>query len=363
VPHAQPVTPEFAAAYLAPIWDESQGVWLVVTPYAGVNDPQEEILAWLAAHALRVVEHRFADKVLRFYARSQERAASAGQLLPEAHPPRALEAEIESGLWLIGYGQPVRDYQSGDTIHLFLYWQRRGSNDSPLAGLEVSLVDEQGQAQKRIAVPAPDVQPGGETVRQQVDLVVPPDAPGGRYTFSLQALPDGEAVRLGRVRLRQQLRAALTPADVSIAHPLRTDFADGVRLLGYDLKTPTLRPDDTLYLTLYWQARAPVEHRYKVFTHLLGEVFNAQSGNFLWGQQDNEPVNGSRMTSTWRVGEVVVDRYAILLDAQAPAGRYAVEIGLYDPATGDRLSVLDEQGQAMADHVLLTDLAVERDRD
>ena len=155
----------------------------------------------------------------------------------------------------------------------------------------------------------------------------------------------------------------LTAADVAIAHPLETDFGDGVRLLGYNLEAEGLQPGGTVYLTLYWQAQQPVEHRYKVFTHLLGEVFNARSNNFLWGQQDNEPVNGTRPTSTWRTGEVIVDSYAILLEQQAPTGRYTVEIGLYDPATGERLPVLDDavgfkQGQSVADHLILTHLMV-----
>jgi len=43
------------------------------------------------------------------------------------------------------------------------------------------------------------------------------------------------------------------------------------------------------------------------------------------------------------------------------AGRYAVEIGLYDPATGGRLPVLDDQGQTVAHHLVLTHLTVESD--
>ena len=42
-----------------------------------------------------------------------------------------------------------------------------------------------------------------------------------------------------------------------------------------------------------------------MFTHVLGEVYNADAGNFLWGQQDNEPLNGTRPTSTWRTDEVI----------------------------------------------------------
>jgi 4-amino-4-deoxy-L-arabinose transferase-like glycosyltransferase len=359
VPYAQPVTPEFAAAHLSATWRDRQEIWLVVTPYAGVNDPQGEIPAWLKAQASRVVEHRFADKVLRFYARTEERASTAHELVPGLHPPHSQKADLGPGPWLTGYEQSVREYQNGDTIHLFLYWEGGDTgNDLPI-GFEVNLVDERGGVWKRVETAVSDVPSSGNMVRQQVDLVVPPDAPSGRYAFAVRSLSGSETFRFGRVWLRQRQRATLTVADVAIAHPLETDFGDSVRLLGYDIEAEALRPGDTFYLTLYWRAQRPVEHRYKVFTHLLGEVFNAETNSFLWGQQDNEPVNGTQPTSAWRTGEVIVDSYAIPLDPQAPDGRYAVEIGLYNPATGERLPVLNDKGGIVADHLVLTHVTVE----
>jgi len=359
VPHAQPMTSQTASAYLSPIWASHEGIWLVVTPYAGINDPNGEMPAWLAERAAHTVEHHFADKVLRFYARTEERAHTACELTPDVRPPHAVEADVGAGRWLAGYELPVREYQSGDAIHLFLYWEGKDFGDQAPLNLEVSLVNKHGQVWKHTQVAVPDVQAGENPVRQQVDFIVPPDAPGGRYAFTVGPLPDGKVFHFGRVLLRQRQHARLTATDVTITHPLETNFDDGVRLLGYDLEAEGLRSGGVVYLTLYWQAREPVEHRYKVFTHLLGEVFNAGSGNFLWGQQDSEPVNGTWATSTWRPGEIVVDSYAIPLDPQAPAGRYAIEIGLYDPATGDRLFVLDNQGQAVADHLVLAHVTTE----
>ena len=354
VPHAQPMTPQSADAYLAPIWNEHQGIWLVVTPYAGINDPQGEIAAWLAARAAGTVEHRFDDKLLRFYARSQARADTASDLAPDAPSPRPVENAADNIPRLIGYEQPVREYQSGDAIHLFLYWDETAGT---AAEFEVSLVDKEGTTWQSLKISVPEKEPA----RQQVDLLVPPEAPTGHYAFAVQPLSGGKTLRFGGITLRQQQRAALTVADVNIPHPLKVDFDDGVSLLGYDLGTDKLHPGGTVYLTLYWQARQPVKHRYKVFTHLLGEVFNAASGNFLWGQQDNEPLNGTRPTPTWRVGEIIIDSYAIPLQAQAPAGLYALEIGLYDPATGARLPVLNDEQQVKADHLLLTHMPVESD--
>jgi hypothetical protein len=166
------------------------------------------------------------------------------------------------------------------------------------------------------------------------------------------------ALCLGNFALRPWPGDTLVASQVNIGHPLETEFGSGVRLMGYDLSAEATAPGDTLPMTLYWQARHPVESRYKVFTHLLGQAYNAQTDSFLWGQQDGEPVNGTRPTSTWRTGEVIIDRYAIPVDAGAPPGVYAIEIGLYDPATLVRLPVLDGRGQPVADHLILTEIEV-----
>ena len=64
-------------------------------------------------------------------------------------------------------------------------------------------------------------------------------------------------------------------------------------------------------------------------------------------------MNNSRLTTTWRSGEIIVDSYAIPIDAQAPNGNYQIEIGLYDPATGVRLPRIDG-----GDNVFLTTVLV-----
>ena len=73
----------------------------------------------------------------------------------------------------------------------------------------------------------------------------------------------------------------------------------------------------------------------------------------MWGQQDNEPENGRRPTTTWRTNEIIRDAYAIPLDPLAPPGLYQIEIGLYDPVTGIRL-LLDDG----SDHRILTTIRV-----
>jgi hypothetical protein len=102
------------------------------------------------------------------------------------------------------------------------------------------------------------------------------------------------------------------------------------RLLGYDnqLLGAASGVDQ---VTLYWQADGAAPLSYKVFVHLLG------SSGRVAAQIDDFPLGGQRPTTSWRPGEVLVDRYDVPLPPGLPAGRYTLEVGFYDPTTGARL--------------------------
>ena len=109
-----------------------------------------------------------------------------------------------------------------------------------------------------------------------------------------------------------------------------------------------------MHLTLYWQAQARMETSYAVFVHLL----DAQ--NRTWGQRDNLPMKGAHPTTSWLPGEVVHDEYKIVVDATAPAGKYQIEVGMYDSGTLLRLTANDEQGTPLpSDRILLSKVRVE----
>jgi 4-amino-4-deoxy-L-arabinose transferase-like glycosyltransferase len=359
IPHGQAIGPKAAAAFLSPVWESHDGLWLVLTPYAGVNDPGGEIPHWLQANAATIVEIRLDDKVLRLYTRNGQRAATSGLLVPDSGPSHPFAVAASPGLRLVGYDQMVREARGGDTLHLFLYWLADERGNSPQSGaIELSLLDRNGREWQRCTVPWPSMLTVGDMVRQQMELPLPPDAPPGTYHWAIHSPSVGEGIPLGQLKLLPSTYTSVALSQLTIAYPLGAMFAGGIRLLGYDVGTRTLQPGDAFAVTLYWQAQQPVGRRYKVFAHLLGQKFNPRSGNLLWGQQDNEPVNGTRPTSAWRTGEVIVDGYSIPLDLGAPPGEYGVEVGLYDPATGERVPVIDGAGNTTADHLILAHVTV-----
>jgi mannosyltransferase len=133
-----------------------------------------------------------------------------------------------------------------------------------------------------------------------------------------------------------------------IQHPLRADLGEGVRLLGYAVSTEEIAPRETLLLTLYWQALAPMEESYTVFTHLL------DAGQQIQAQMDSEPQGGGLPTNHWTVGQIVPDNYALTVDAGASPGPHVLEVGMYLLETRQRLPVRDpDTGASLGDRVLL----------
>jgi mannosyltransferase len=137
-----------------------------------------------------------------------------------------------------------------------------------------------------------------------------------------------------------------------IQHPLQADLGDGVRLLGYALSSEQVAPGDTLLLTLYWQALAPMETRYTVFTQLL------DAGGQIQAQMDSEPQGGSLPTDRWAVGQLVQDNYALRV-ADTASGLHSLVVGMYLLETLERLPVHDSvSGAPLGDHLVLATIRV-----
>jgi len=143
-------------------------------------------------------------------------------------------------------------------------------------------------------------------------------------------------------------------------NPIVFDFKPGIQLIGYDVAPAPYSPGQTLQLQLYWQALQPPIEDYTVFVHLLS-LENGDGAGPLIAQQDNPPVRGTRPTSTWEPGVVVVDPYDLLIPQDTPSGEYVLAVGLYRWPDLSRLPVRSGEGDSFSgDRALLTTVHVER---
>jgi hypothetical protein len=138
----------------------------------------------------------------------------------------------------------------------------------------------------------------------------------------------------------------------SMENPVQRIFGDRITLQGYTLETEQLAAGDILQLTLFWETAESLDTRYKIFLHLLD-----QNGRMV-AQRDSEPGGGLEPTTTWEVGQSVIDNHGLLLPDELQPGEYTLIMGLYEISDpGARLS-LDNGGENQ-DNLTLGSITVE----
>ncbi len=125
------------------------------------------------------------------------------------------------------------------------------------------------------------------------------------------------------------------------------ETGDEITLLSYSLLNDRLAAGDIAQVTLFWQADRTPTRRYKVFLHILDEA------DQIVGQRDAEPGGGAQLTTLWEPGEVLADNHGVPIHPATPPGSYRVEVGLYDPETGQRLSTPAGESQVWLEPLMV----------
>jgi hypothetical protein len=118
----------------------------------------------------------------------------------------------------------------------------------------------------------------------------------------------------------------------SIANPLDARFGDDITLTGYAVDSAALRSTGTLSLTVQWQADAPLAEDYMLFAHLL----DADGQRVA---QIDAPPAGGMPTSTWEPSRYITWVHPLPVPPNLSEGTYWLALGLYNPATLERLPV------------------------
>jgi len=161
-------------------------------------------------------------------------------------------------------------------------------------------------------------------------------------------------------------------------HVQLAQWGNMMKLLGYGLT----KNNDKLLVSLYWQTIAPPDKDYTIFVQLLDKQHQVMA------QQDKQPFNGLFPTSRWQVGDILVDQFELTIpplgEGQGEVSKLPLLLGegrgevskglplllgegrgevsklplllgegrgevlvtgMYDLATGERLTVSDEQGK------------------
>jgi 4-amino-4-deoxy-L-arabinose transferase-like glycosyltransferase len=273
--------------------------------------------------------------------------------------PNPANADLGGVARLLGYRVIPTVVEPGGTVEVTLYWQPLARTEQNYAVFVHLLSDVGTMVAQRDTYPGlgsyPTTvwRPGvafADTYRVHVpETAYAPDA--GYIQVGLY-LPDGprlttrdgrDAVRLASIEIR--------PRPGEFPNPLNVNFGGRVALAGYTLDRRVVHPGETIHLTLYWKALAPMQANYAVFVHVLG------AREQVWSWSDGWPVEGRSPTSLWHVGDVVQDVRTLTIGETAPPDFYDVEVGVYTVEEG-RLPLVAEDGHWLADRVLLGKIRV-----
>lgn len=237
-----------------------------------------------------------------------------------------------------------------------------------------------------LAFLAPERYDGIRWFNAQQSLPLPPEGSTSTYLFLLETppqpalldrVPDLRKVETGYDRFgrpvfevyRWEDGAFPSPSDQSPGivswertfepgdpHGLRrpidlpVNFGDVMRFLGHDRSADEIGPGETLEVVLYWRLLQRPERHYSIFVHLL----DAESQ--IVGEFDANWYG----TKFWRDdgGEMLLGYYPLRIKPDAPPGEYQLEIGVYHQPTGERLPIYDENGEMVADRLLLRPVQV-----
>ena len=293
---------------------------------------------------------------------------------PPFEPGWSVPARFGDQIFVHGFDVP-KDVRAGGVMIVRWYWTIVAADHREFAfSNQLFGVDHHRRGQLDTRGYAPNYWPVGTAGITTFEIEIDPETPTGAYwlqvavydrgapeisnlpVFDTNGNQAGNHLRLGPIKVR-----GLTPVRSSegpVSSPSNPDnqlparFDDQIDLQGYNLSVDRLLPGESLDLTLFWAPRGRPMRDYTVFVHILDGQGQLRS------QADSPPMAGKYPTSVWDAGEVIEDIHTLSLPTDLPAGEYRIAIGLYDPETGERAQVVDDNGKKMGGFVSLSDLVV-----
>jgi 4-amino-4-deoxy-L-arabinose transferase-like glycosyltransferase len=258
---------------------------------------------------------------------------------------------------LLGYDITPTAVKPGDVVEVTLYWEPIARTEQNYA-IFVHLLSEAGTM-----VAQRDTYPGlgsylttawepGVAFAEVYRVHVPETAytPDKGYIQVGVYLPNGPRLTTpdGDDALRLETINIL-PHDSEFPNPLDASFDDKAALVGYTLDRRAARPGETIRLTLYWRALAPMETSYSILAQVVG-------GQDRWAWNNGWPVEGLAPTFTWKPGQIIEDVRELRIGETTPPGLYDIEVGMY--SDDGRLPLVAEDGHHIGNRVLLSKVRV-----
>ncbi|MBK8899867.1 MAG: glycosyltransferase family 39 protein [Anaerolineaceae bacterium] len=163
--------------------------------------------------------------------------------------------------------------------------------------------------------------------------------------FRRFVLPDAAQFEARLAEVAGETAVSWPPDFAQLPAPqLPVKFDNRLHLLA--VSQPEVGPDVVRFVT-YWRVETADPTPLVAFVHLTSD------GVDIWGQQDWLDVRMAGLQPGDRFAQV----HTVPLDPNAPSGMYYVQLGLYRPDTGQRLSIVTD-GAGTADRVWVGQITV-----
>lgn len=262
-------------------------------------------------------------------------------------PRRQSRVSFEDALILLGYDPPPTPPVADGQARLTLYWQATKAIDQDLV-VSLRLTRDGFTWARHDQRPAAETYPTtswkvGRTVTGRLDLPIPLGTPPGEYdleavVYSRQARrdlnvigPDGRPIapraQIGKLAVERPATPP-DPSKLAIQRPIGKAFGEDLRLLGADVGPESVRPGSSVDLTLYWQALGPTRGDDVVSVSIV------DAAGAVAKVAEARPVGGRHPTPDWREGEVVADRYRLIVPPTAAPGQASLRLAVSRAGTG-----------------------------
>ncbi|MCX7669960.1 MAG: hypothetical protein N2439_07805, partial [Anaerolineae bacterium] len=122
-------------------------------------------------------------------------------------------------------------------------------------------------------------------------------------------------------------------------------FTDAPRLRGYTVSSSDVRRGAEVRVDLYWQGEPTAARRLASFVHIRRsrpeQAPSPITGGDIWAQAEHSTPAGL-LTTEFLPGKLYKDEFRVRIPADMPPGEYFLEVGWFDPATGEQLDPLPE---------------------
>lgn len=241
------------------------------------------------------------------------------------------------GVSLLAAGVEAESVEPGDVVWLTLYWQTNGvamiTRDDPvefvleLFGRDLKRIANLHSYHGRGLYPA-DLWPSGVIVADRFAVRIDPEAETPVLARIFARVAGGSpGIEVATIRV--------VPAEPQrpAGHAL-AEIGENIVITGVTIVPERVQSGQTVDVLVNWYVSVGrPQLDYTTLVHL------GQPDEPPLTTGDSPPVSGSYPTSAWRNGEAILDTYRLVIPDDLEPGRYPVWIGLYDPATGERLPV------------------------